>query len=128
MSISPSGSPSASPVDHTAPPYWDLEEDPTSSNLPVGTSAPAWSSSAKGKPRKKQIRSGPISLVDNTEDDQSVQNKASWAKSARIDEFVTVGHGLGAYVVFCCVVETSNVCIKPSSLGIYHRFVMILSS
>jgi hypothetical protein len=98
-----------------SPPYWQTESTPHDSK--------------DGSKKRIRAKSGgserQISLVDNTAE-ESEQSKACWARSARITEYVVVGGGLGSlgsYVVYVCVVETSNVSFKlraGPSIGVQY--------
>lgn len=91
------------PNETVSPPYWQTEHHDS-----LNSRARA-RSDASGK-------SPLISLVDNT-GEESEQSQASWAKSAKIKDYVVVGGGLGSigsYVVYNCVLETSNVSLISS--------------
>jgi hypothetical protein len=98
-----------SPVGGTiSPPYWQGEN-----------ASPVLQSGGRGNaPRLRaesdsSLRSPQIQLEDHSNED-SEQYRACWAKSARIDDWVIVGSSsgitsIGSYVVFNCLIETSNV-------------------
>jgi hypothetical protein len=81
-------------------------------------SPPYWQGENPNSPRPRaesesSLRSPQIQLQDHTQED-SEQYRACWAKSARIDSWVIVGSSaglksIGSYVVFNCLIETSNV-------------------
>jgi len=65
-------------------------------------------------------RPAPISLEDHTEEG-SEQCRALWAKSVTVDDYVVVSGtapGLGAYVVWNCIVETLEVSCRRSIGGL----------
>jgi hypothetical protein len=75
-----------------SPPYWQTEHNITRSRASSGVG-------------------GQITLVDNT--DEPSQTKACWARKATIPDYTIVEGSfgkLGSYVVFNCLVETTNVC------------------
>jgi hypothetical protein len=74
-----------------SPPYWQTEHNTTRSRASSGAG-------------------GQITLVDNTEEPS--QTKACWARKATIPDYTIVEGSfgkLGSYVVFNCLVETTNV-------------------
>jgi hypothetical protein len=84
-----------SPSTPISPPFWHSE------GLELPAPAPAATSSASAT-------SGGIRLEDHTDED-SERGRACWAQSVAIRDHVVVGSGLGAYVVYTCVVETAKV-------------------
>jgi hypothetical protein len=88
-----------SPSTPISPPFWHSEgQEP----LPAATSA--------ARP------AGGIQLEDHTHED-SERSKACWARSVAVRDHVVVGSGLGAYVVYNCVVETANVGAPLAVMG-----------
>jgi hypothetical protein len=60
------------------------------------------------------VRRALITLEDHTEE-PSDRSGGLWAKSVTIDDYVIVSEsrsGVGAYVVYNCVVETLDVCSR----------------
>jgi hypothetical protein len=93
----------ASPVQPVSPPYWHVDDVAENRDI----LASLRSNLASGQ------RRGHIVLEDHTEED-SDQNRACWARAAKIDDHTLIGSkmgvgALGAYVVFNCVIETANV-------------------
>lgn len=81
-----------SPV--SSPPYWVQSHQRSVSNISVET-----------------IPNGAIILQDNTDGEDS-KNKACWAKSVHIDDFVILNGsrtGIGAFVVWNITVEMLHV-------------------
>ena len=84
-----------SPATPISPPFWHAE----------GQELPAPANSGIPRPAPQ----GGIRLEDHTAED-SERGRACWARSVAVRDHVVVGSGLGAYVVYNCVVETANVC------------------
>ena len=87
------------------------EQSPTSPSTPL--SPPFWHSEgqeplADSSTSKPASAPGGIRLEDHTDED-SERGRACWARSVAVRDHVVVGSGLGAYVVYNCVVETANV-------------------
>jgi hypothetical protein len=94
-----SASPPASDTTHHAsvvPPYWQRHERHASYMSAYSTDRPT-----------------PISLEDHT-DEASEQCRVLWAKGVTIDQYVVVGQGVGAYVVWNCTVETLDVSLRTA--------------
>jgi hypothetical protein len=89
---SPRSAGSSSPA--TSPPYWAHSHQRTISNISVESVVP-----------------GAITLEDN-DNAADMKNKACWAKSAYIEDYVVVNEnrtGIGAFVVWNITVETLRV-------------------
>lgn len=79
----------------TSPPYWVQSHQRSVSNISI-----------------ESIPDGAITLQDNTDDGEDSKNKACWAKSVEIEDFVVVNGsrtGIGAFVVWNITVETLQV-------------------
>lgn len=90
-------SPLTSPI--TSPPYWVQSHQRSVSNISV-----------------ESIADGAITLQDNTDGDGDSKNKACWAKSVEITDFVTVNGSrtnIGAFVVWNITVDTLRVRFLP---------------
>jgi hypothetical protein len=94
-------------------PQEPAEQSPTSPSTPI--SPPFWHSEGQEPPApadgaggRRASTPGGIRLEDHTDED-SERGRACWAKSVAVRDHVVVGSGLGAYVVYNCVVETANV-------------------
>jgi hypothetical protein len=78
----------------TSPPYWVQSHQRSASNISIET-----------------IPHGAITLQDNT-DAEDAKNKACWAKSVYIEDYVIINGsrtGIGAFVVWNITVETLHV-------------------
>jgi hypothetical protein len=85
-------SPVTSPI--TSPPYWVQSHQRSASNISI-----------------ESIPHGAITLQDNT-DGEDAKNKACWAKSVYIEDYVIINGsrtGIGAFVVWNITVETLHV-------------------
>lgn len=92
-------------------PQEPAEPSPTSPSTPL--SPPFWHSEgqeplADSSSSKPASAPGGIRLEDHTDED-SERGRACWARSVAVRDHVVVGSGLGAYVVYGCVVEAANV-------------------
>lgn len=86
----------------------------SSYDRPVSGVIPPYWHHARNTSRTSQIsREGgpPITLEDHTEDPNSDTSRGLWARSVTIDDHVVVQGktGIGAYVVWNCVVQTLDV-------------------
>lgn len=98
---SPRSATSSSPT--TSPPYWVHSHQRSFSNLSV-----------------ESVMPGAITLEDN-DNAADVKNKACWAKSVYIEDYVVVNEnrtGIGAFIVWNITVET----LRGSSFRIRKRF------
>jgi hypothetical protein len=89
-----------SPV--TSPPYWVQSHQRSFSNISV-----------------ESIPDGAITLQDN-EDGEDAKNKACWARSVYIEDYVIINGsrtGIGAFVVWNITVDTLHVGLTPQLLG-----------
>ncbi|KUJ24348.1 Phox-like protein [Mollisia scopiformis] len=94
-------SPITSPI--TSPPYWVQSHQRSVSNISV-----------------ESIPNGAIILQDNTDGEDS-KNKACWAKSVEITDYVVVNGsrtGIGAFVVWNITVDT----LRGGSMRIRKRY------
>lgn len=98
---SPRSATSSSPT--TSPPYWVHSHQRSFSNISV-----------------ESVMPGAITLEDN-DNAADVKNKACWAKSVYIEDYVVVNEnrtGIGAFIVWNITVET----LRGSSFRIRKRF------
>ena len=89
-----------SPV--TSPPYWVQSHQRSFSNISV-----------------ESVPDGAITLQDN-EDGEDAKNKACWARSVYIEDYVIINGsrtGIGAFVVWNITVDTLRVGLTSQSLG-----------
>lgn len=97
---------SPSPV--TSPPYWVQSHSRSFSNISVET-----------------IHDGAITLQDNTDGEDGGRNKACWAKSVLIEDYVVVNGNrtvIGAFVVWNITVDTLHVSLDIYSLTPLNYF------
>lgn len=88
------------------------EQLATAANVESAASPPFWNNhgrtlSTVSYQSIRHLRPTPILLEDHSEDDHE-SSRACWAKNVTVQDYVVVGGatGIGAYVVWNCVVET----------------------